>query len=134
MGSLDRRQLCGWSSRLPHELRRRATLVAVSASLHSDECRGESELRRKKDRSIEQTKAQEEKKSMVMKGKRIGLVRQAARPCNRCREEAQDDQSHCNQTGMGQTTLNRKTSDFGTFGRYTEIPVDQMTLNNGRAT
>ena len=28
---------------------------------------------------------------------------------------------------MGQTTLNRKTSDFGTFGRYTEIPVDQMT-------
>ena len=38
------------------------------------------------------------------------------------------------QTGMGQTTLNRKTSDFGTFGRYTEIPVDQMTLNNGRAT
>ena len=27
---------------------------------------------------------------------------------------------------MGQTTLNRKTSDFGTFGRYTEIPVDQM--------
>src|SRR5258708_37077981 len=28
---------------------------------------------------------------------------------------------------MGQTTLNRKTSDFGAFGRYTEIPVDQMT-------
>jgi len=28
---------------------------------------------------------------------------------------------------MGQTTLNQKTSDFGTFGRYTEIPVDQMT-------
>src|ERR1700751_2566302 len=27
---------------------------------------------------------------------------------------------------MGQTTRNRKTSDFGTFGRYTEIPVDQM--------
>jgi hypothetical protein len=24
------------------------------------------------------------------------------------------------QTGMGQTTLNRKTSDFGTFGQYTE--------------
>jgi hypothetical protein len=38
------------------------------------------------------------------------------------------------QTGMGQTTLKRKTSDFGTFGRYTAIPVDQMTLNNGRAT
>ena len=71
MGSLDRRQSCGWSSRLPHELRRRATLVAVSASLHSDECRGESELRRKKDRSIEQTKAQEEKKSMTMKVRRI---------------------------------------------------------------
>jgi hypothetical protein len=28
---------------------------------------------------------------------------------------------------MGQTTLNQKTSDFGAFGRYTEIPVDQMT-------
>ena len=28
---------------------------------------------------------------------------------------------------MGQTTLNQKTSDFGTFGRYSEIPVDQMT-------
>ena len=28
---------------------------------------------------------------------------------------------------MGQATLNQKTSDFGTFGRYTEIPVDQMT-------
>src|ERR1700743_2117673 len=71
MGSLDRRQLCGWSSRLPHELRRRATLVAVSASLQSDECLGESAPRRKKDRSIEQTKAQEEKKSMAMKVRRI---------------------------------------------------------------
>jgi hypothetical protein len=39
--------------------------------LHSDECRGESELRRKKDRSIEQTKAQEKKKSMAMKVRRI---------------------------------------------------------------
>src|ERR1700747_2710748 len=56
---------------LPRELRRRATLVGVSASLHSDECRGESELRRKKDRSIEQTKAQEEKKSIPMKVRRI---------------------------------------------------------------
>src|SRR6201987_540731 len=28
---------------------------------------------------------------------------------------------------MGQATVNRKTSDFGTFGRYTEIPVDQVT-------
>jgi 4-carboxymuconolactone decarboxylase len=28
---------------------------------------------------------------------------------------------------MGQTILNQKTSDFGTFGRYTEIPIDQMT-------
>src|ERR1700761_241550 len=27
---------------------------------------------------------------------------------------------------MGQTILSRKTSDFGTFGRYTEIPVDQL--------
>src|ERR1700746_187777 len=28
---------------------------------------------------------------------------------------------------MEKTALNQKTSDFGTFGRYTEIPVDQMT-------
>jgi hypothetical protein len=41
------------------------------ASLHSHERRGESELRRKNDRSIEQTKAQEEKKSMAMKVTRI---------------------------------------------------------------
>src|ERR1700745_2650483 len=33
---------------------------------------------------------------------------------------------------MGQTTLNQKTSDFGTFGRYTEIPVDQMTSEQRR--
>src|ERR1700742_5203056 len=71
MGSLDRRQLRWWSTRLPGELRRRSTLVAVSASLQSDECLGESAPRRKKDRSIEQTKAQEEKKSMAMKLRRI---------------------------------------------------------------
>ena len=33
---------------------------------------------------------------------------------------------------MGQATLNQKTSDFGTFGRYTEIPVDQMTSEQRR--
>src|SRR6201998_3156974 len=28
---------------------------------------------------------------------------------------------------MEKAALKQKTSDFGTFGRYTEIPVDQMT-------